>query len=255
MLAPAAAQSPRSKVDEVLARGKLIVGVTSEAPPFGFIDDKGELTGFEIDIAKLIAKALLKDETKIEFVKQSSSARFPNVQSGKVDFGIQATTVYPERTLAVAFTRPYQDAGVAILVRKDLNIKKVEELNSEKFTAAFSTNPQSKERHERYTPKAKASVYDTYGGMYAAVKSKRADFLQVDLPAAQHYAKIDPDVTVLPELITDRSFNAIFLKNDDFRWWLVLDTTVATLTGGSMFGEYAAAYEKWFGVRPVQKQF
>src|SRR5205814_9314639 len=60
---PAAAQQPegRSKLDEVRARGKLIVGVTSEAPPFGFIDDKGELTGFDIEVAKLFAKAMFGD--------------------------------------------------------------------------------------------------------------------------------------------------------------------------------------------------
>ena len=68
---PAAAQQPgapaaagRSKLDEVRARGKVIVGVTSEAPPFGFIDEKGELVGFDIDVAKLIAKSIFGDETQ-----------------------------------------------------------------------------------------------------------------------------------------------------------------------------------------------
>ena len=65
---PAAAQQPaaagKSKLDEVRARGKVIVGVTSEAPPFGFIDEKGELVGFDIDVAKLIAKGIFGDETQ-----------------------------------------------------------------------------------------------------------------------------------------------------------------------------------------------
>src|SRR5271169_4077866 len=56
----------KSKLDEVLARGKIIVGVTSEAPPFGFIDDKSQLVGFDIDIAKLMAKEIFGDENKIE---------------------------------------------------------------------------------------------------------------------------------------------------------------------------------------------
>src|SRR5262245_56406287 len=79
----AEAQMPaatKSKLDEVLARGKVIVGVTSEAPPFGFIDDKGELVGFDIDVARLVAKAIFNDETKIELFKQGFAARWHKVQ-------------------------------------------------------------------------------------------------------------------------------------------------------------------------------
>ena len=62
----------KSKLDEVLQRGKVIVGVTSEAPPFGFIDEKGALVGFDIDIAKLIAKYLFgKDESPAILVFKS----------------------------------------------------------------------------------------------------------------------------------------------------------------------------------------
>ena len=95
LVAAAAQAQEKSRLDEILARGKVIVGVTSEGPPFGFVDDKGELVGFDIDIARLIAKGLLGDQNKIEFVKQGSAARWPNVQSGKVDFGIQITTIFP----------------------------------------------------------------------------------------------------------------------------------------------------------------
>ena len=45
-VAQATDQATKSKLDEVRTRGKVIVGVTSEAPPFGFIDEKGELVGF-----------------------------------------------------------------------------------------------------------------------------------------------------------------------------------------------------------------
>ena len=89
----------KSKLDEVLARGKVIVGVTSEAPPFGYIDDKGELVGFDIDVAKLIAKGIFGDDSKIELFKQGFAARWPNMQNGTIDFGIMVTTVYADRAL------------------------------------------------------------------------------------------------------------------------------------------------------------
>src|SRR3569832_2093034 len=111
LFAGAVQAQEKSRLDEVMARGKVIVGVTSEAPPFGFIDEKGELVGFDIDIAKLIAKQLFKDDSpsKIEFMKQGFAARWPNVESGAVDFGIQVTTILPDRVLRVGFTRPYID--------------------------------------------------------------------------------------------------------------------------------------------------
>src|SRR5690242_1345550 len=83
-----AATAARSKLDEVRARGKVIVGVTSEAPPFGFIDEKGELVGFDVDVAKLIAKGLFGEDGKIELFKQGFAARWPNTQNGTIDFGI-----------------------------------------------------------------------------------------------------------------------------------------------------------------------
>ena len=105
----------RSKLDEVRTRGRVIVGVTSEAPPFGFIDEKGELVGFDIDVAKLIAKGIFGDDGKIELFKQGFAARWPNTQNGSIDFGIMVTTVYPDRVLQVAFTRPYIDSGIVSL--------------------------------------------------------------------------------------------------------------------------------------------
>ena len=87
---PAEAQS---KLQEVLQRGKLIVGTGSTNPPWHFRDEKGELVGYDIDIAKMIAKGLFNDENKIEFVTQASDARIPNITTGKVDITCQFMTV------------------------------------------------------------------------------------------------------------------------------------------------------------------
>src|SRR5918994_5548993 len=122
-----------SKLDEVRARGRLIVGVTSEAPPFGYIDEKGELVGFDIDVAKLMAKAVFGDESKIELLKQGFAARWPNTQNGTIDFGIMVTTVYADRALQVAFTRPYIDSGIVMVVKKDSAIKTIADLNKPEY--------------------------------------------------------------------------------------------------------------------------
>ena len=250
---PATAQdgaAGKSKLDEVMARGKLIVGVTSEAPPFGFIDEKGQLVGFDIDMAKMIAKEMFGDENKIELFKQGFAARWPNVENGTTDFGIMVTTVYPDRALRVAFTRPYVDSGIVLVVKKDSPVKTVADLNKESSTVAHLTAPVQEERGKRLYPKAKFLTFDSISAQFNAVKLGRATAAQLDTPVALWYIKDNPDIHMLDQWLTDVTGNAIFLRPNDFKWWLYLDTVVAEFTGGSRFSEYKALYKKWLGVEP-----
>jgi polar amino acid transport system substrate-binding protein len=247
---PAPAAAGRSKLDEVRARGKLIVGVTSEAPPFGFIDDKSELVGFDIDVAKLFAKAIFGDESKIELFKQGFAARWPNAQNGTIDFGIMVTTVYADRALQVAFTRPYIDSGIVIVVKKDSPIKTIADLNKREYTVAHLTAPVQQERGDRLYPNAKFLTFDAISSQFNAVKLSRATAAQLDAPVALYYVKDNPDIRILDEWLTDVTGNAIFLRPDDFKWWLFLDTIVAEMLGGSLWSPYKALYKKWFGAEP-----
>jgi polar amino acid transport system substrate-binding protein len=254
---PAAAQAAgtaaavgRSKLDEVRARGKVIVGVTSEAPPFGFIDENGAHVGFDIDIAKLIAKDICGDETKIELFKQGFANRWPNTQNGTIDFGIMVTTIYPDRALQVAFTRPYVDSGIVLVVRNDSPIKTVSDLNKPEFAVAHLTAPVQEERGKRLYPNAKFLTFDAISAQFNAVKLGRATACQLDAPVALYYIKDNPEYRILDAWLTDVTGNGIFLRQDDFKWWLFMDTMVAEMLGGSRWSEYKTVYKKWFGIEP-----
>ncbi|MBB3067006.1 transporter substrate-binding domain-containing protein [Limibacillus halophilus] len=249
---PASAQTAgtKSKLDEVRERGKVIVGVTSEAPPFGFIDEKGELVGFDIDIAKLIAKSIFGDETKIELFKQGFASRWPNTQNGTIDFGIMVTTIYPDRALQVGFTRPYIDSGIVLVVRKDSPIQSIADLNKPEFTVAHLTAPVQEERGKRFYPDAKFLTFDSVSAQFNAVKLGRATACQLDAPVALYYMRDNPEFRILNEWLTDVTGNGIFLRQDDFKWWLFLDTVVAEMLGGSRYSAYKEIYVKWFGVEP-----
>jgi polar amino acid transport system substrate-binding protein len=228
----------------------VIVGVTSEAPPFGFIDEKGELVGFDVDVAKLIAKGLFGEDGKIELFKQGFAARWPNTQNGTIDFGIMVTTVYPDRALQVAFTRPYVDSGIVIVVRKDSLVKTIAELNKSDQTVAHLTAPVQEERGKRLYPNAKFLTFDAISAQFNAVKLGRATACQLDAPVALYYLKDNPEFRILDEWLTDVTGNAVFLRQDDFKWWLFLDTVVAEMLGGSRWSDYRSVYKKWFGVEP-----
>src|SRR6266478_6779000 len=83
LAAPASAQE--SLLDVVLKRDKLLVATYSTSPPLAYVDDSGKLVGLEIDMAHEIAKDLLGDPEKVEFVVVQSDGRFPAALSGKVD--------------------------------------------------------------------------------------------------------------------------------------------------------------------------
>ena len=107
------AQAADGKLDSVLARGKLIVGTGSTNAPWHFQGADGKLQGFDIDIARIVAKGLFNDPSKVEFVVQSSDARIPNLLTDKVDMSCQFITVTASRAQQVAFTLPYYREGVA----------------------------------------------------------------------------------------------------------------------------------------------
>lgn len=249
------ALSQTSRLDEVLKRDKLIVSTLTTNPPFAYTDEKGALVGFDIDMSRLIAKGLLGDENKVEFVSVTSEGRWPAVLSGKVDFGVGGTTVYPDRAVRVAFSYPYIDSGISIMVRKDAGIDSLEALNNEKFTVANLSNPQMAERQKRILPKSKSMTFDTPSAMFLAIKSGQAQAMQMDTPTLDWYAANNGELKVLPEPLAGVQNNAIYMKPGDFTFWLYLSTVVQELRTGSRYNEYAALHKKWFGKNPPPQKF
>ena len=251
----ALAQTSTSRLDEIVKRDKLIVATFSTAPPFCYTDETGKLVGFDIDIAHLIAKSLLGDANKVEFVTVTSEGRWPAVNSGRADIGIATTTIYPDRALHVAFTHPYIDSGISILVRQDAKVDSLAALNDAKFTLANLSNPQMADRAKRFLPKTKVLTFDTPSAEFAAVKSGQAQAMQMDTPVLNWYAANNKELKVLPESLGVIQGNAVFMKPGDFTLWLWMDTTVREMTQGSRYSEYSDIYHKWFGRNPPPERF
>jgi polar amino acid transport system substrate-binding protein len=251
----AAVSAEESRLDVVLKRDKLIVGSYSTSPPMAFVDKDGKLTGFEIELARLIAKSLLGDPNKIEFVTVTAEGRFPAVLSGKVDFGIAATTIYPERAVRVAFTEPYMDSASALIVRKDSNVRSLADVNNENMTVAALNTPVARDSATQYFPKAKLSNFETPSALFLALKSGRVQGVYADKPILDYYALQNDEFRVLPELLTEVMGNAIFVKPGDFQWWLFLDTTIKEYRYNSRYADYRDLYRRWFGRDPAPQRF
>ena len=171
------AQAADSKLDSVLARGKLIVGTGSTNAPWHFQGADGKLQGCDIDIGHMIAKGLFNDPTKVEYVVQSSDARIPNLLTDKVDISCQFITVTASRAQQVAFTLPYYREGVGLLLPANSKYKEIDDMQAagDGITVAVLQNVYAEELVHQALPKAKVDQYDSVDLMYQAVNSGRAD--------------------------------------------------------------------------------
>jgi polar amino acid transport system substrate-binding protein len=98
--APAAAQT----LDEILTRGKVLIGVDTGTPPFGVTNKDQQPDGADIEAAKLGAADL---GVPTEMVPLTGPTRVAALQTNKVDMVISIFGITPERAKAVAFSTPY----------------------------------------------------------------------------------------------------------------------------------------------------
>lgn len=240
----------KSKLQQVLERGKVIVGVTAEFAPLGFTDANGNLVGFDIDIARLVAKSLFGDETKIELRRTAFEARWASVKSGEIDVGIMGTTIFPDRLLQVAFTDIYLDSGIAVVVRTNTGVDNIGDLNSSEYTIARLPQPPEDAIMAKYFPTAKSLALSSQSDVFTALEGGRADALLTGLAPANYYAAHHDSFKVLKELVSDPTRYGFFMAQGDFEWWLYLNQLVTEMRSGTLYTEYSAIYENWFGRPP-----
>jgi polar amino acid transport system substrate-binding protein len=176
------AQQAGSTLDQVLARGRLIVGTGSTNAPWHFKGTDDTLQGFDVDMGHIIAKALFNDPSKVEYVNQSSDARIPNITTGKVDITCQFMTVTGARAQQVAFTIPYYREGVGLMMKAGGPYADYAALKAAgaKVTIAVLQNVYAEAMVHAALPEAKVDQYDAQDLVYQALNSGRADAVATD---------------------------------------------------------------------------
>lgn len=116
------AQSSQSSgaatVASIKEKGVIRIGVFGDKPPFGYVDANGKNQGFDVEIAKDLAKDLLGSPDKVEFVLTEAANRVEYVRSGKVDLILANFTKTPERAEAVDFADPYMKVALGVVSPK-----------------------------------------------------------------------------------------------------------------------------------------
>jgi len=134
-LPPPSAMPAASFMRQIQARGYLVVGVEENAPGFGYRAANGDISGFDVDLAREVARAIFGNPNKIVFRALSSAQRIPAVANGDVDIVANLLSITCQRWQQVDFTTPYYNAYQAVLVRDDSNIRAVRDLNGKKVCA------------------------------------------------------------------------------------------------------------------------
>lgn len=234
----------------VLARGTLIVGTGSDNAPWHFKDTSGNLVGFDIDVAKIIAKGLFTDPTKVKFIDQTSDSRIPNVLTGKVDITCQFMTVTAARAQQVAFTIPYYREGIGLLMSNTGKYKDFAALKAagSKVTISILQNTYAADLVHQALPEAKVDQYNDVALIYSAVNSGRADAAAADQSSVSWY--ITQDATKYHDSgygWAPQSYSCA-VKPGDQVWLNFVNQALHEAMTGVEFDGYAASFKKWFGV-------
>jgi len=249
----AAAQSRSdSLLRTVLNRGKLIVGTGSTNAPWHFEDDKGQITGMDIAMAKILAVGLFEDETKVEFVRQDPASRIPNITSGKVDVVIQFMTIAPSRAQLVAYSRPYFVEGLSLMVVPGSKWKTYDELKAagKQVRAAVLQNVKAEQTVRDGLAEATPMQLDTIANTIQAVVAGRADVAVIDNSTLRWLIARAPDKYID---IGHSWYSILYgaaVRQGDQDWLNFINTCFDVQMFGHLTSIYDKALKDFFGLEP-----
>lgn len=206
-------QQPMDLYDSIQQRGKIVVGVQENIPPFSYKNADGQYQGFEVDIAKRIAKALLGNENAIEFIPVETSNRISILNSGRADIIVATMTITNNRRNIVDFTDPYYIAGQTVMVSRNSGIKSFSDLNGKRIGVAFGST--SFDGIKTIAPRAIISGYKNDKAAFAALRAKEIDAYADDDTILLSYTMNDATLKILQQRYTQEPYGIAFRKGSE----------------------------------------
>src|SRR6185369_11339978 len=122
IVAPAVLSAPAFAItpDEIKKRGKVIIGIQGDNPPWGYVDSSGKQQGLYSDVGLLYGKYL---GVPVEFMPLEVANRIPALTSGRVDILFATMAMFPDRAKAVQFSKPYVANIILLIAPKSVEIK------------------------------------------------------------------------------------------------------------------------------------
>jgi len=252
----AAQANPKSLLRTVLDRGHVLVGTGSTNTPWHFEDEAGKLVGMDIAMARILAKGLFDDESKVKFVLQDPAQRIPNIVAGKVDIVIQFMTVTPQRAQLVAFTRPYFAESMALLSNTDGSKNTFQALFAGEAGTKVSVlqNVDAETLVRKVLPKAQVLQLDTLVNVIQALDSRRVDAAAVNLSAVRWMVKRTPNRYADAGKSWYTMLYAAAVRQSDPDWLDFVNTAFNVAMRGHQNDIYDGALNEYFGLEAPPRQ-
>ncbi|MBP1155629.1 MULTISPECIES: ABC transporter substrate-binding protein [unclassified Paenibacillus] len=209
----ATAQQNETKLEKIKKAGKIVMGTSADYPPYEFhkeINKKDEIVGFDIEIAKAIAKDL---GVELEMKDMRFEGLLAALEAGNVDFVISGMTPTPERMKAVDFTNIYYTAVQKVVIRAEDKDKftTVDSLQGLKVGAQKGATQEKIVKEQM--PGSEVKPLGKISDLMLELKNKKVDALVVELPVAEAYLSKNKDLVIADiQLATEDSGSAIALK-------------------------------------------
>lgn len=240
----------KSTIEKILKSGKLRVGFDSGYMPFEMTNKKGKFMGFDIDMAKQLAKAM---GVKFVPVNTAWDGIIASLTTDKFDIIIGGMTITQKRNLQVSFSEPYIVIGQTILVKLEHKgtVKSYMDLNDPKYIITGHLGTTGEEAVKRYISKATYKGFETQTEAALEVLQGNADAIVYDLPfcAATYEIQGKGKVYFLNKPFTFEPLAMAINRGDpDF-----LNFINGFIRQYKNDGRYERAYNKWIAGTDWQK--
>ena len=228
-----------AELQDILNAGVVRIGVPVDVPPFGFVDDKQQPAGLDIEVAKLVAKEL---GVKLEMQQITGANRIPYLMTNKVDLVISAMGATPERARQVAFSSPYAALFIGLFGPADAKVSAPGEIGDKTVGVARGTTQDIE--LTALAPDAKIMRFDDDATAAAAYLSGQVDLLATANVTAKALSEQHPDKALATKFIIRFSPCHIGLRQGNpnlLRW---LDTFVFY---EKVNGTLSKLSQKWLG--------
>lgn len=231
----------KSTLNEIIQRGELRVGLEPGYMPFEMRDKKGNIIGFDIDMAREMAKGM---GVKLKLVPTAWDGIIGGLLAGKFDVLMSGMTITQERNLKINFANSYISVGQTMLVAKKHAGKKWQDLDDPKYTIVTKLGVTGEIATRKMFKKAKIRTFEGEAEGAQEVINGNADAFVYDKPYNAFFmaAKGGDNVIHFDEDLTYEPLGWAIKKGDpDLLNWL--NNFLAQMRGD---GRYDKIYNRWF---------
>lgn len=224
----------------VKERGKLVVGVKVDYPPLGYLDEKGNNAGYEIEVVKKMAEYAFGSEDAVEFVAVNATNRIPFLTSKKIDFIAATLGTTEERKKEIDFTTPFFEGGAITVVPKDSSIKGTEDLAGKNVIVIKGSTASLYLDEE--VPTARQIKIESVSDAFRAFKDGRADAVLHDVVLMSELIKNSDEYTMVGEQVAVDSPMAIGVRKNEPEMLNFLDAALEEIRKEDYFSTIIEKY-------------